>query len=147
MPLPGQSSSSSNSDEGDSPGQASVSQGLGAGEAGRDVLGGEPGEEGSEIRFSDQRGEGGLASNQFIYAPSFIGGDGGEMLNLSSDAEPDSTDTIEQVEAASPEGESRVRVGSVIGLAASQADEAMDSDRVPGALRGVIREYFTGLQQ
>lgn len=147
MPLPGQASASSSSEEGNAPDQASVNQGLGSGEAGRDVLGGEPSDEGGEIRFSDRRGEAGLAANQFIYAPSFIGGDGGATLNLSSDAEPNSTDTVEQVEAVSPEGESRVRVGSVIGLAASQADEAMDADRVPGALRGVIREYFTGLQK
>ncbi|MCC7209441.1 MAG: hypothetical protein IT323_19180 [Anaerolineae bacterium] len=148
MPLPGRASSSSGgSDEGDSQGQASASQGIGSGESGRDVLGGDPTEQEGDIRYNNQRGEGGLASNQFIYAPSFVGGDGGAMVHLNSDAEPNSTDTVEQVESISPEGVSDLSFSELMGMAASQAGEAMDMSRVPGALRGVIREYFTGLQK
>jgi hypothetical protein len=46
-----------------------------------------------------------------------------------------------------PAGQSNIKLLSdVAGQAAAQADRAMDTDHIPGALRGVVRDYFTGLQ-
>ncbi|MCC6973828.1 MAG: hypothetical protein IT322_07460 [Anaerolineae bacterium] len=120
--------------------------GVGSGGSGSDVTEGKSNEQ--PINPNNQRGDGRLADNRFIYAPSFIGGEGGDKIGVESDQDPGETDPTETGDFTSnPEGESKVRVRNVVGAAKKQADQAMENDRVPGALRGVIREYFSGLQQ
>jgi hypothetical protein len=95
-----------------------------------------------------QGNAGAQGNNDFVYAPSFIDGQGGEQINPSSQNPDNPNDPTEQGDFISnPTGNSVVPLGSVAGAAAAQADQAMDTDRVPGALRGVIRNYFTSLQE
>jgi hypothetical protein len=88
-----------------------------------------------------------VKSAETVYAPSFVGGSGGDKVDLKSDRPNKDTDPSQQGDfSQNPGGQSTVPIGSVAGQASSQADKAMDAERVPGALRGVIKDYFTGLQ-
>jgi hypothetical protein len=91
---------------------------------------------------------GGTANNDFVYAPTFIGGDGGDKINPESDNPLNPNDPTESGDFTSnPTGNSMLPIGDVAGQASAEADRAMDNDRVPGSLRGIIRNYFSGLQQ
>jgi hypothetical protein len=146
-PLPGRAGIQDGRDSGADSGEGAPSAGRGEGDVGRDITEGAAGDL-EQVESNNQRGSGTLAEHEFIWAPSFVGGEGGPAIRLRSDAQREGTAPSEQGEfTANPLGESRIRLDAVIGLAARQADQAMDADRVPGALRGVIREYFTGLQR
>ncbi len=91
--------------------------------------------------------DGGLTTNERIYAPSFVGGNGGQALNpKGNNADPGNTATSQQVIVNPGEEPSTVPLGQVIDAASAQAANAMDAEHVPIGLRGVIREYFSGLQ-
>lgn len=123
--------------------------GQGSGGAGSDVTTGLPtNNPGPGDSQNGQGNDGSLANNDFVYAPSFIGGQGGQQINPSSQNPDNPNDPTEQGDYISnPTGDSMVPLGSVAGTASAQADQAMDTDRVPGSLRGVIRNYFTNLQE
>lgn len=92
-------------------------------------------------------GDGTLGNNEFIYAPTFIGGEGGETINPRSGRGGDD-ELIETGEfAQNPTGESRLPIREAVRRAAGGVDQALENDRVPGALRGFIRQYFTDLQR
>ena len=122
--------------------------GQGAGGAGDNVTNGSGGSaSGSTMDTNNGHGDGTIINNEHIYAPSFIGGTGGAALN------PDANNPNGDGGAAQSGGYQSVQTGSatvpltsVVGAAASQADAAMDSDHVPIGLRGVIHDYFSGLQ-
>jgi hypothetical protein len=85
--------------------------------------------------------------NETVYAPSFAGGSGGTTLNPKSDNPNANGDPSQQTnQTSTSSGQSTVPLNQVSGQASQQADQAMDSDHIPGALRGVVRDYFTGLQ-
>jgi len=89
-----------------------------------------------------------MGNNDFIYAPTFIGGQGGNNIRLPDQGRTGSNDQVETGNFNNnPAGDSKVPLSAVAGAAAQQADRAMESDRVPGALRGVIRDYFSGIQK
>jgi hypothetical protein len=122
--------------------------GVGSGDSGSDVTKGDPNST-SGIEPTNKSRDANLANNQYIYAPEFAASGGnGPKLGLQTD-KPSSENAPVQPgdQGNNPTGESKVELGQVLGQAAKQADEAMDSDSIPGALRGVVREYFTGLQQ
>jgi hypothetical protein len=87
--------------------------------------------------------------SESVYAPSFVGGSGGQVLKPNNDTTHNNgQDQLQTGDLANnPTGESVVPLSSVAGQAAAQADRAMDNDHVPGALRGIVHDYFTGLQQ
>ena len=120
--------------------------GQGEGGAGKDVTQGNPRNSGP-IDPNNGHSDGKVVPYEPVYAPSFAGGQGGQQLNPKSDAQRSPNDpTIQGDNASNPNGASTVPLNAVAGQAASQADKAMDADHIPGALRGVIRDYFTGLQ-
>ncbi|MCC7447736.1 MAG: hypothetical protein IT324_09980 [Anaerolineae bacterium] len=130
--------------------QGSQQNGFGAGQgeggAGKDVTQGNPRNSGP-IDPNNGHSDGKVAPYEPVYAPSFAGGEGGQKLNPQSDAQRNPNDpTIQGENASNPGGASTVPLNAVAGQAAAQADKAMDADHIPGALRGVIRDYFTGLQ-
>ncbi len=121
--------------------------GQGSGGAGNDTVEGTAGS-GQPIEANNGRSDGTLAENDFIYAPTFIGGEGGQEINPRSGQPGSDSDPMELGEfSENPTGESRVPIRDVVGRAAAEADQAMETDRVPGALRGFIRQYFTDIQR
>ncbi len=131
-------------------GQAQGGSGSGAGQeqggSGNDVTHGNP-TNGGPIDPNNGHSDGSLTNNEPVYAPSFVGGSGGTQLNPSSDNPGNSNDPSQQADPNNSfAGTSTTPLSSIIGNVSAQADKAMDSDHVPGALRGVIRDYFTGLQ-
>jgi hypothetical protein len=126
---------------------AAEGAGQGSGGSGRDVTTGDPSSS-NQTNPNNGRSDGSLANNQFVYAPTFIGGEGGQQINPDTDPNAQQTEFLEQGEfSENPGGEAYVNLNEVIPAAADQANQAMDADRVPSALRGLIRGYFTGLQQ
>jgi hypothetical protein len=121
--------------------------GYGSQDAGENVTSGEPGKPGP-INPNLSHGSGQAVPYESVYAPSFVGGSGGTAVNpqgsnnSTGNAPPAALG--DQVNPVS--GQSLQPIGNVVGLAAAQADQAMDADHIPGPLRGVIRDYFTGLQ-
>jgi hypothetical protein len=134
-------------DNGSQPqGSNASGSGLDQGGAGEDVTSGKPNNPGP-IDPNMSHGDGTVRPSEPVYAPSFVGGSGGQQINPKSDKPGDNTDPVQQVNSSNTSnGQSTVPLNQVSGQAAAQADRAMDSDHVPGALRGVIRDYFTGLQ-
>jgi hypothetical protein len=129
-------------------GPGTAGAGTGDGGAGNDVTSGNPNEAAADSSKSGPQGDKGLDSDGLIYAPSFVGGDGGEKMGLDGEGRPGDSDPLEMGDfTANPGGSTRVAIKDVAGIAAKQADEALENDRVPGALRGVVRDYFSGLQQ
>ncbi len=144
----GQPGDKAGGSSGNVPGSDGGTSGTGTGDggAGNDVIGGNPNEQ--PINPNTNRGDGTLRKNDYIYAPSFVGGDGGAEVGLDGAGEPKEGDPVEEGDfTTNPYGKSGVKLGDAVGRAARQADEAMDLDRVPGALRGGIRDYFSGLQK
>ena len=92
-------------------------------------------------------GGGGTTTNEHVYAPSFVGGQGGTALNPKGGGDPGNTpgqpgNYVNPTDNSS----ASVPLDQVAANASSQADSAMDSDHVPIGLRGVIHDYFSGLQ-
>jgi hypothetical protein len=122
------------------------SAGRGSGGAGKDTTRGTP-SSGEPIVAHRGSGDGALGDNEFIHAPSFIGGEGGEQINPHSGRGSDD-DLIQAGEfVRNPTGESRLPIREAVRRAAAAASQAMESERVPSALRGLIRQYFTDLQR
>jgi hypothetical protein len=93
-------------------------------------------------------GSGETVLSNLPYDPSFVGGSGGASVSPQGSNNPNgASNAAPQGDQVNPTaGQSVVPLSAVAGQAASQADQAMDSEHVPGPLRGVIRDYFTGLQ-
>ena len=91
--------------------------------------------------------DGSLVSNEHVYAPSFVGGSGGQTLNPPSNGQPGYT-VVQPGTYVNPSdsGSATVPLGQVVNSASSQANQAMDTDHVPIGLRGIIHDYFSGLQ-
>ncbi|MBO9310282.1 MAG: hypothetical protein J7551_10935 [Chloroflexi bacterium] len=118
------------------------SAGQGSGGAGKDTTKGTP-SDGEPVVAHKSSGDGALGDNEFIHAPSFINGEGGEWIDLRSDEA-----LIEAGEfVRNPTGESRLPIREAVRRAAADANRAMESERVPSALRDLIRRYFTDLQR
>ncbi|PJF31423.1 MAG: hypothetical protein CUN51_03575 [Candidatus Thermofonsia Clade 1 bacterium] len=125
--------------------QGAQSAGTGSGGAGTDTTEGTPAT--GQAEASGGGGDGTLGNNEFIYAPTFIGGEGGETINPRSGRGGDD-ELIETGEfSQNPTGESRLPIREAIRRAVGGVDQALENDRVPGALRGFIRQYFTDLQR
>jgi hypothetical protein len=120
--------------------------GQGSGGAGNDTTEGTP-SSGQPIEANNGNSDGALGNNEFIYAPSFIGGEGGDQINPRSGRGGDD-DLIETGEfSQNPTGESRLPIREAVRRAIGGVDQAMENERVPSALRGLIRQYFTDLQR
>lgn len=119
--------------------------GQGSGGAGNDVTEGTP--QSGQAEAAGGGGDGTLGSNEFIYAPTFIGGEGGEQINPRS-GRGGNDDLIETGEfSQNPTGESRLPIREAVRRAVGGVEQALENDRVPSALRGFIRQYFTDLQR
>jgi hypothetical protein len=155
--LPGGNSSADGSNDkpgagqGGQAGQSSQSSqtgsGVGSGVPGSDVTRGDPGNPGP-VDPNMSHGSGEVLPPESVHAPSFVGGSGGTRVNPQGSTDPNApSNSVPQDGQVDPvAGKSVVPLGQVAGQAAAQADQAMDSEHVPGSLRGVIRDYFTGLQ-
>ncbi|MCS6870774.1 MAG: CvpA family protein [Anaerolineae bacterium] len=126
--------------------QGAQSAGTGSGGAGNDTTQGTP-PSGQAAEIGGGRGDGSLGNNEFIYAPTFIGGEGGEVINPRH-GRGSEDDLIETGELSqNPRGESRLPIREAVRRAVGGVEQALENDRVPGALRGFIRQYFTDLQR
>jgi hypothetical protein len=135
----------SGSQSGQSSGQGA---GQGEGGAGNDVTSGDANAGGNTPNTNNGNGDGQVKPYEGVYAPSFVGGSGGNKLQPDGTSPTNGKDPLQQGEFSNnPTGESVVPLNSVVDQAAAQADRAMDLNKVPGSLRGVIRNYFTGLQE
>ncbi len=121
--------------------------GVGSGSPGSDVTRGDAGNPGP-VDPNMSHGSGEVLPYEAVHAPSFVGGSGGARVSPQGSTDPNAaSDAAPQDSQVDPvAGKSVVPIGQVAGQAAAQADQAMDSEHVPGSLRGVIRDYFTGLQ-
>jgi hypothetical protein len=90
--------------------------------------------------------DGSTVTNEHVYAPTFVGGTGGPTINPSGNSNNGSIPSQPGSTVNPDTGTSSVPLDNVSGPAAAQADSAMNADHVPIGLRGVIHDYFSGLQ-
>ena len=142
----GQSASGASAQQSSQSG-AGAGAGQGAGGAGNDVTQGQQSSSSGPFNTNNGHSDGQPTQPENVYAPSFAGGTGGQKLQLNGDTSRNNgQDPVQNGDFANnPAGQSTVPLSSVAGQAAAQADRAMDSDHVPGALRGVVKDYFSGL--
>ena len=91
-------------------------------------------------------GDGSVVTNEHVYAPTFVGGSGGPSIDPSNGASNGSVPSQPGSYTNPDTGTSNVPLDNVSAAAQAQADSAMDTDHVPIGLRGVIHDYFSGLQ-
>lgn len=129
-------------------GPNSRGSGQGSGGAGNDVTTGNPNTNnpGNISTNNNPAGDGTLVQNERVYAPSFIGGNGGTNINPTGAGGDPGALTNQSTYIDPTTGNSTVPLGDVVAAAAAQAASAMDADYVPIGLRGVIHDYFSGLQ-
>jgi len=151
------SGNSAQANSGGSTGSAAAGQGAGG--AGSDTTGGtgggtgktgtgSSGTPGGTIPTNNGQGDGTLTTTEHVYAPSFINGSGGTAL-----AVPNAPNTDPGAPIVNPNNpnipqpaNATVPLDTVIESAAAQSGVAMDAAHVPISLRGVIHDYFSGLQ-
>jgi hypothetical protein len=121
--------------------------GTGNGGAGNDVTAGNPNPNGNPIKTDNNpSGDPSLTQSDRVYAPSFIGGNGGSNINPTGAGGDPGALTNQSTFIDPTTGNATVPLGDVVAAAAAQAASAMDADYVPIGLRGVIHDYFSGLQ-
>ncbi len=125
------------------PGQLSGGTGSGTGS---DTTSGQPGQPGGTGAVNGSTGDGTTAQTDRVYAPSFIGGQGGTTINPQGPAGQPGDRTNQPVYTDPTTGAAMVPLNDVINAASAQAANAADSEYVPLGLRGVIHDYFSGLQ-
>ncbi len=118
--------------------------GLGQNNPGSDVTNVQPGNHTGPAVPGSAQGGGNVTPYEPVFAPWFMGGSGGVPLNPPN-SNTNGNGEITQVQGPNSTGNATVPLSDVASQAASQADQAMDTDHVPGALRGVIRQYFSDL--
>ena len=119
--------------------------GQGQGGAGTNDIGGIPNSNPGANSPDNKPGGGQVAPYEGVYAPSFVGGSGGQALNPTGNNDSTDGQNTTQVQGPNSTGNVTVPLSDVAAEAAGQADQAMDTDHVPGTLRGVIRQYFSDL--
>ncbi len=145
-PSAGQSNTAAN------PGQdqnGAPSAGQGAGGAGANVTSGSGNPNNPNagtIATNNGHSDGSVVTNEHVYAPSFVGGTGGQSVNLPTGNSGDTQSGQPNGYADPSTGSASVPLQNVAGAAAAQADSALDAEHVPIGLRGVIHDYFSGLQ-
>jgi len=125
------------------PGQLSAGTGS---STGSDTTGGQPGQPGGTGSINGGTGDGTTTQTDRVYAPSFIGGQGGATINPQGPAGQPGDRTNQPVYTDPTTGAAMVPINDVISAASAQAANAADSEYVPLGLRGVIHDYFSGLQ-
>ncbi len=81
-----------------------------------------------------------------VYAPERIGGESSEDNQLFLEPDSSGVPSVEGEFAENPTGESSVPYADVFRDYSSAADRALAQNRVPLALRDLIREYFASLE-
>jgi len=91
----------------------------------------------------DGKGEGDYDA---VYSPERLGGESSEDNQLFLEPESGGVPNVEGEFAENPTGESTVPYGQVFREYSSAADRALAQNRVPLALRDLIRDYFSSLE-
>src|SRR5262249_9459646 len=125
--------------------QGGAGAGQGQGGAGNNVTTGKADPDPGAFDPNNGHGSGQVVPYEPVFAPSFIGGTGGQTLNPNGNNNSSEGQTTIQVQGPITWASATVPLSDVASQAAGQADAAMDIDHVPGALRGVVRQYFSGL--
>ena len=127
-------------------GQTSAGSGPGSG-SGSETQSGQAGSEAgsSPIPQNNSAGDGGESAYEQIYAPSLLGGTGGDTLGLPSSSGSDG-DVVGTSPTTATDGESLVPYSEVYAQYEQFNRQAVENGEVPAQFMDIIRNYFSSLQ-
>jgi hypothetical protein len=135
-------------------GQSEIGQGAsGAGESqggvGIDTTTGTSGEsQQGEISTDNSPAAGSLQEYNPLYAPSTIGGESQQTVNVGGDANVPGDIPVQEGDfSPNPQGESTLSYTSVSGNYQNVVSDALESGRIPLDQRDVIHDYFSSLNR
>jgi hypothetical protein len=130
-------------------GQGASGAGEGQGGAGVDTTSGVSGEsQQGEISTDNSPAPGSLQQYNPAYAPSTIGGQSQQSVNVGGDANvPGDVPVLEGDFGPNPQGESNLSYTGVSGNYQNIVSDALESGRIPLDQRDVIHDYFSSLNR
>jgi len=126
-------------------GQTNGGSGAGSG-SGSETQNGQAGSEAgsSPIPQNNGAGDGGESAYEQIYAPSLLGGTGGDTLGLPSSGE--GGDVVGTSPTTAEDGQSLVPYTNVFSQYEEFNRQAVENGEVPVQFMDIIRNYFDSLQ-
>ncbi|MBN1681902.1 MAG: hypothetical protein JW966_16615 [Anaerolineae bacterium] len=133
--------------QGESSDATSLNAGLGAGGEGVDDTTGVEGDANGDVPPNNASSEGELQDYSSGYAPSNIGGQSSDIVDVGGDnADLENAPLQEGEFGPNPEGESTLSYTNVYNDYQDAVSDALESGRIPLDQRDVIHDYFSSLE-